>query len=475
MESAVSSRETEAMDQSSIPATERCYAVLLRRDDGQVLLSKNGDRFGVPVFEIPRQQRVSPNLLSAIHRRLDLIAICRFSVSLRDLVPDGYCVVLEVPDAEPTDGHVVWIDVHAIEWDSIEADAARDVLWTALAKTTAFNAGQVAGRFVQPGWLTEVLGWAKTSLAGRHVELTGKWSQYNMGPDFALLRLDAKERDIWFKAVGEPNLREFGITKRFAELRLPHLPPLLATREDWHGWLMFDCGEAFLDEGAEPQQWACAARALAELQIESIGQVAQILDSGARDRRAHKLCSLVDPFLDLMGTLMEEQTTVSPAALNRGELAWLGKQMRHGLVHLDELGIPDTLGHLDLNPGNIVLSRKECVFLDWAEACVGHPFFSFQYLREHFRRAVKPDARLEAQLIGAYAECWQPRASAEAINEALAISPMLAAFAWAAGHDSWAKRERGSGSEAAILLRSVTRRMHREALRWTEGGSRCQV
>ena len=474
MESVVALRETEAAYQSYPPANERCYAVLLRQDDGQVLLSKNGDRFGIPIFEIPRQQRVSPNLLSLIHMRFGLIAICRFSLSIRDLDPDGYCVVLEVPDDAPAEGHVVWIDVHAIGWDSIEPDPARNVLWTALAKTTAFNAGQVAGRFVQSGWLTEVLAWAKASLAVRGGELTGKWSQYNMGPDFALLRLHAVERDIWFKAVGEPNLREFGITKCLAGLRLPHLPPLLATREDWHGWLMFDCGEGCLDERAQLQDWQCAAQALAELQIESIGQVGKILNSGALDRRARNLSGLVDPFLDSMGSLMEEQTALSPSALGREELGWLGKQIQGALNRLDSLGILDTLDHLDLNPGNIALSGHECAFLDWAEACVGHPFFSFQYLLEHFRRAMKPDARLEAELIGAYAECWQPRAAAEAIKEALAVSPMLAAFAYAAGNDSWAERERGKSPEAARLLRSLTRRMYREALRWTEGGSRCQ-
>src|ERR1700733_4440304 len=273
MESAVSLRETEAAYLSSAPATERWYTVLMRHHDGQVLLSRNGDRFGIPVFEIPRQQRVSPHLLSVVHRQLGLIAICRFSVSIHDLDPDGQCIVLEGSDDVRADGHVDWVDVHAIEWHSIEPSAARDVLWKALAQTTALNSGQAAGRFVRPGWLTEVLAWARTSLAGRGVELTGKWSQYNMGPNFALLRLDAVGRDVWFKAVSAPNVREFAITKCLAALRLPHLPPLLTTRDDCHGSWMTYCGDGFLDERAALRQWECTARALAELQMESIGQV----------------------------------------------------------------------------------------------------------------------------------------------------------------------------------------------------------
>lgn len=473
MEIVVSSRETEVICQFPSPETERCYAVMLRDNDDQVLLSKDGDRFGIPVFEIPRQERVAPNLLRAIRKRLGIRAICRFSLPIRDLDPERRCVVLEVREDAPADGQASWIDVHAIEWTSIEPDVARDVLWTALAKTTALNFGQVAGRFVRPGWLTEVLTWARISLARHGVELTGTWSQYNMGPDFALLRLDAVGRDVWFKAVGEPNHREFGITKRLAELRLPHLPPLFAQREDWGGWLMFDCGDAVLDERAGPRPWECAARALAELQIESIGHVTPILDSGARDMRAHSLSNLVDPFLDSMGWLMEEQTVLSPPALSREELAWLGKQIQGGLARLDELGIPDTLGHLDLNPGNIVMSSEECVFLDWAEACAGHPFFGFQYLLEHFRRVTKPDSACQADLTGAYAECWESLVPAETITEALAVAPMLAAFAYAAGIDFRADQMRCTSPGKARLLRSLTRRMHQEALRLMEEGSRC--
>lgn len=467
---AVSSQRIELTSRSSAPGTQRCYAVMLRHDDAQVLLSKNGDRFRVPAFEILRKERVSPNLLSAIHERLGFSASCRFSLAAGDLASDARCVVLEVSEDSPVDDQIVWIDAHAIEWDCIESDAAREVLWKALAKATAFNTGQNAGLFVRPGWLTEILTWARTSLLDHGVELTGKWSQYNMGPDFALLRLDAVGRDVWFKAVGKPNQREFGITKRLAEFRLPHLPPLLAKRDDWYGWLMFDCGESLPDEQGSPRQWECAARALAELQIESIGQVARILNSGARDLRAQNLSILIDPFLDSMGGLMAERSGASPSPLGREELGWMGKQIQDAISRLDDLGIPDTLGHLDLNPGNIVGAPEDCVFLDWAEACVGHPFFSFQYLLEHSRRAMKPDARWERDLIAAYAVCWNPLLPAEAIAHAVASSPMLAAFAYAVGNVSWENREIRRSPEAAGYLRSLTRRMYHEALRWKERG-----
>ena len=400
-----------------------------------------------------------------------MTAVCRFSLPIRDLDPEGRCVVLEVPEDAPADGNAVWIDVHAIAWDSVEPDAARDLLWRALAKTTALNAGQVAGRFVQPGWLMEVLTWARSSLAGHGVELTGTWSQYNMGPDFALLRFDAVGRDVWFKAVGEPNHREFGITKRLAELRLPHLPPLLAQREDWHGWLMFDCGDGVLDEQAEPRHWECAARALAELQIESSDRLRRSW-TPVRGSESAQLIQTGRSISRFDGLADGRATRRLSAALSREELGRLGKQIQGGLAHLDQLGIPDTLGHLDLNPGNIVMSSEECVFLDWAEACVGHPFFSFQYLLEYFRRVVQPDSVWQAELTGTYAECWEPL-----------CRPKQSPKRWRS-HRCWpllparrgafrADRKRCASPGTARHLRSLTRRMHHEALRWMEEGSRC--
>ena len=80
----------------------------------------------------------------------------------------------------------------------------------------------------------------------------------------------------------------------------------------------------------------------------------------------------------------------------------LGEQIEEALSLSADLGIPDALGHLDLNPGNVIVSEGQCVFLDWAEAYVGNPLFSFQYLVEHFRRMAGVDATAESGLTSAY-------------------------------------------------------------------------
>jgi hypothetical protein len=108
------------------------------------------------------------------------------------------------------------------------------------------------------------------------------------------------------------------------------------------------------------------------------------------------------------------------------------------------------------------VSRDRAVFLDWAETYWGHPFFSFTYLFEHFRRQAR-DTSFEAALRSSYSEPWQTVCAAEKISEALAIAPLLAAFAYTiAGQSRWEPETLGD-PRAASYLRSMARRMYREA------------
>jgi hypothetical protein len=53
--------------------------------------------------------------------------------------------------------------------------------------------------------------------------------------------------------------------------------------------------------------------------------------------------------------------------------------------------------------------------------------------------------------------------SPAAIADASAFAPLLAVFAYAAGSDAWKQTETRQEPGAAAYLRSLTRRMHREA------------
>ena len=104
------------------------------------------------------------------------------------------------------------------------------------------------------------------------------------------------------------------------------------------------------------------------------------------------------------------------------------------------------------------------VFLDWAESYVGQPFFSFEYLLQHFRRACDERAKFESRVINAYKNPWQELISDDCISEALALAPLAAVFAYAVGGDTWKDPERHRDPKIAGYFRSLARRMNHEAL-----------
>lgn len=107
-----------------------------------------------------------------------------------------------------------------------------------------------------------------------------------------------------------------------------------------------------------------------------------------------------------MSELMAAQEKRSPAPLIQSELSTLAKGLKESCALLDSPRLPNTLGQLDFNPGNIVVSEGRYVFLDWAEACVSNPLPKFEYLREHMARSQIEKLAGSERLASAYLPPW---------------------------------------------------------------------
>jgi len=175
------------------------------------------------------------------------------------------------------------------------------------------------------------------------------------------------------------------------------------------------------------------------------------------------IVELVDPFLDTMTELMKQQTKVPPPVLSRQELSGLSATIKDALNCLEALPIPDTLGHSDFNPGNITVGPDHCTFIDWAEGHVSHPFLTFEYFLSHLRKDYPTVVPFEDDLRSSYARRWQGSSSAEHVSEAFLFSPLVAVFAYAVAGNRWREQECLKIPQVPGYLRSLTRRMKREA------------
>jgi hypothetical protein len=446
---------------------ETYRAIVLGQGGNELLLAPAGDGFLLPSVEIPRWQRVAENMTVAIRNEWGQEAICLFNPDISAPVTSAnnhnYQVMESHGPVAESSPRAEWVPVASLSEEVFVDPADCMAVQRSLAECAGCSDGVTARPFADLGWFKELQGWIEEVIGPLGFHLTGCFSQLNASPSFSLVRFETSGPAVWFKAVGKPNLREFPITLVLAKVFPQYLPPILAARPEWNGWLALEVEGTNLGETQDTQHWKAAASALSKLQIGSSDRIGVLIDSGARDLRASALLKLVSPFLDVMGQLMEKQTKIPPPVLSRRELILLGEQIKEALSLSADLGIPDALGHLDLNPGNVIVSEGHSVFLDWAEAYVGNPLFSFQYLLEHFRRMARVDATAESGLTSTYSQEWQSLVPPENLARALAFAPVLAVFAYAAATEAWRDRARLQDPKFAGYLRSLTRRMHREA------------
>ncbi len=319
----------------------------------------------------------------------------------------------------------------------------------------------------RPGTYSSIRRWLQEALHGR--SLRNGFLQLNASHGFSLVRFQTNRGPIWFKAVGEPNCREFPLTTLLSQALPQHLPQLLAENPCWNAWVTTEVEGESLTQCRDQRAWHQAGRDLAVMQMDSTSLTQHVLACGGRDTRVETLLSKIAPFFACVRLLMERQTKLTPEPLSVRELDHLEARMRSALVELGDDGVPDCLGHLDLNPDNVIASNDHTVFLDWAEASVGHPYFSLAYLAEHFRRMFPAMETAPSSLVDAYTRVWSSFHSHRDLSRSLALAGFVAVFAHAVSTEAWLYQDRLNDPFLAGYYRSLARRMAVDAERLASG------
>jgi Ser/Thr protein kinase RdoA (MazF antagonist) len=455
--------------ESATNATGSYSLVITRRDASEILLLPNARGWTLPQVEIDPGRRLAEQLNACAREFWKVETYCLLvPIQPASATFHPKSAVLEsVNHNGKSPVGAYWMPRWAASRCS-ESPAATAIT-DALQQLDAYAAGQLRGHFVSPGWLRELFRWSQEIVASRNLRLTGSFRQLNASPKFSLIRLAGHNGAAWFKATGEPNSHELPVTLALSRLFPRYLPQMLGVHREWNGWLSQEVEGASLAEAHGFEPWERVARDLAELQISSIGKIPDLLAAGLRDLRIQKLLERIDPFISRMNDLMEAQTKLVPSPLSTSELAALANALKESLCRLCDLGLPTTLGHLDFNPGNVLLSKDGCVFLDWSEACVTTPLITFEYLRQHMKRRGVVEKGTNQQVTAAYVRHWARACSSAKLMQALMIVPLAAVFLYALAANSWSSVDPKSDSKLASYYRSLTRRMYHEANQLTRG------
>src|SRR5262249_40082664 len=202
------------------------------------------------------------------------------------------------------------------------------------------------------------------------------------------------------------------------------LPEVIAVDNSRRWWLTRDIGGQPLDKIPDVKRWEEALRNYAELQINCVERFQELLRVGCPDYSLPALAGQIDW---LFTTAAELKAAYSCAVNDNGvDHCALALRLQELCSRLADYGLPSSIGHGDLNTGNIIVTDRRSVYIDWATGYVGHPFFSaagFPEYAAHKRSELK-DAR--GRLRQAYLEPWSVFLKMEDLQKAYQLSKPLA-------------------------------------------------
>ena len=450
--------------------------IILRRDGPEILLSSGGSGLSLPCVQISPRKRYAQQLVTELQREWGLKAYCLFIPSF--ITPDrnaqpGYYAVLESikHNAEAPKG-TCWMPCETFVYQLTQSIEDNDAIQESLRELDSYSNQPQTGPFGRPSWLRDLFIWAQEQLSPLGLRVNENFQQFNASPTFSLIRLETNGPAAWFKATGEPNRHELPITISLTRLFPRNLPTILGVHPSWNGWLSGEVSDATLDQFTELSVWEKVAKDLAELQIASIGKDAELLDAGCKDLRLPIVVDHIEPFFARMSEFMGAQQKEIPPPLTNSQLSFVANRLEESCSLLHDLRFPHTLGHIDFNPGNVLISSARSVFLDWAEGCVTSPIVTFEYLLEYARRAHIQDSASE-KITAAYLRPWQAFLSYDDLARGMTVAPLFAVFTYALAGQAWCSPDTLHNSRRSGYLRSLTRRMYREATRAVEGSKQC--
>jgi len=229
--------------------------------------------------------------------------------------------------------------------------------------------------WLRAGWFDEAEEWIRAELGARGIALTSNPELVTTRFVGRVLRLETSGGRMYFKAASRVFCREVAIAVEVAAWQPEHVPGLVAA-DVGRSWMVTrDVSGPTLAEVDAVEVWEEGVRACARLQKESVQGLAEGSLSSLYDWRPETVAGGLEGLMDelewLQGGYEDPLSTEEAGALRAGM-----PRLRDMCLEVASCGVPATLEHHDLHPGNVRVSGGTPVFLDWAWSSVTHPFLS---------------------------------------------------------------------------------------------------
>jgi aminoglycoside phosphotransferase (APT) family kinase protein len=261
---------------------------------------------------------------------------------------------------------------------------------------------------------------AVLAAAGRpRIGLTRQVKTWNLS---SVLTLPTTDGTVWCKSIPAPLAHEGPLLAALADLVPGLAPPLLGTWAEPGGAatvLLAGAPGEPLWEAPTPLLERLAVRWV-DAQAATVSHLDELAGAGVPDRRAEPLLAVVRD----LAARPDVRADLSEAELDGLDRLVDGLPVR--LADLMACGLPDSLVHGDLHPGNWVGDSERQVLIDWGDGVLGSPAFDAHTLI----RRVPPASR--APVMGAWQAAWSRHFPDADPARALELAEPIAALRGAA-------------------------------------------
>ena len=270
--------------------------------------------------------------------------------------------------------------------------------------------------YARPGGIVSDLQWADEALLGSGRRRVGRPQQHRTWNLSCVHRLTLDDGSTaWLKVVPPFFAHEGAMLKFMQESDTATRVPVLLGMDPAHGRVLLEHVEGPLLWGVSTERWVHVIDTHVATQAALRNRMDDLRALGAPDCGNSAFLAAVTQ----LAARADVRSTVPAAALP--QLDALVDSVPAILGALDACGVPATLVHGDLHPGNVLGSSTGPVVLDWGDACVAHPFFDLPALCNGIPEA--DHATVEQRFIGA----WQAELpNADAARAAILMKPLNA-------------------------------------------------
>lgn len=316
--------------------------------------------------------------------------------------------------------HGSWVDRHRLAKLALSPETDRTVIVRYLEEAEGIITPQNRRAWHRPGWYAAAHAWIESTLRAKGYTVTGPINQYDSWGLTCLMQVETAQGNVFFKTA--PDLPLFAheptVMAGLAALFPNRVPMPIAVEPAQRWMLLADFGASYYDRPSEEADAAkpSAMRAFADLQIEAVPHLEQLLEMGCLDRRLVHL-------MDHAETLFTDERIMAhfePTEVQ--QLCTRLPYLRDLCTQLGRFAIPETLIHGDLGIGNVAGTAAQPIFFDWTEAAVSHPFFDI------FDMFFAENPAQQTGVRDSYLAAWTAYESPERLREAWAIARPLCAL-----------------------------------------------